>query len=276
MDALNKLLQDLGISKVKLAKYCSLSTLLKTLGTGKMRLNSIVSMNDRTEVDYLSEYTRNFKETVEVNDDKYFFADKKFITSFTVSIDDLNMWRFYGDDAQGVCMVFEKVNKKSIVKKVRYIDEANEVLSKIQKLNHELAKDNIKVVFSGRRENLSDKVLACIDKVTEITKDNTGGTLNVCFNYGSKSEIVDACNKLAKDNKEITEENISQYLYQDIPPLDLVIRTSGEYRLSNFMLWQASYAELYFTKVYFPDFDEHEFDLALEEYNHRHRRFGGN
>lgn len=112
-----------------------------------MRLNSIVSMNDRTEVDYLSEYTRNFKETVEVNDDKYFFADKKFITSFTVSIDDLNMWRFYGDDAQGVCMVFEKVNKKSIVKKVRYIDEANEVLSKIQKLNHELAKDNIKFRF---------------------------------------------------------------------------------------------------------------------------------
>ena len=139
-----------------------------------------------------------------------------------------------------------------------------------------LAKDNIRVVFSGRRENLSDKVLACIDKVTELTKNNTGGTLNVCFNYGSKSEIVDACNKLIKDNKEITEENISKYLYQEIPPLDLVIRTSGEYRLSNFMLWQASYAELYFTKVYFPDFDEHEFDLALDEYNHRHRRFGGN
>ena len=114
-----------------------------------------------------------------------------------------------------------------------------------------------------------------MDRVTELSKDNTGGTLNVCFNYGSKSEIVDACNKLAKDNKEITEENISQYLYQDIPPLDLVIRTSGEYRLSNFMLWQASYAELYFTKVYFPDFDEHEFDLALEEYNHRHKRFRG-
>lgn len=134
-------------TEVKLAKYCSLSTLLKTLGTGKMRLNSIVSMNDRTEVDYLSEYTRNFNETVEVNDDKYFFADKKFITSFTVSIDDLNMWRFYGDDAQGVCMVFKKVNKKSIVKKVRYIDEANGVLSKIQKLNHELAKENIKFRF---------------------------------------------------------------------------------------------------------------------------------
>lgn len=137
-------------------------------------------------------------------------------------------------------------------------------------------KDNIKVVFSGSREKLSNKVLACIDSVTEKTKNNTGGTLNVCFNYGSKPEIVDACNKLVKDNKEITEENISQYLYQNIPPLDLVIRTSGEYRLSNFMLWQASYAELYFTKVYFPDFDEHEFDLALEEYNHRHRRFGGN
>ena len=131
----------------------------------------------------------------------------------------------------------------------------------------DLTKDNIKVVFSGRRENLSDKVLACIDKVTELTKDNTGGNLNVCFNYGSKPEIVDACNKLVKDSKEITEENISKYLYQDIPLLDLVIRTSEEYRLSNFMLWQASYAELYFTKVYFPDFDENELEVEQRDFS---------
>ena len=75
---------------------------------------------------------------------------------------------------------------------------------------------------------------------------------------------------------EINEENISKYLYQDLPDLDFVIRTSGEMRLSNFMLWQASYAEFYFPSPYFPDFDEKEFDKALEEYNNRHRRFGGN
>lgn len=130
-----------------LAKYCCLSTLLKTLDTGKMRLNSIVSMNDRTEVDYLSEYTRNFKETEEDKDDKYFFADKKFITSFTDSIDDLNMWRFYGEDAKGVCMIFKKTNKESVVKKVKYIDKNNEVFSKIQKINHELEKENIRFRF---------------------------------------------------------------------------------------------------------------------------------
>ena len=109
-----------------------------------------------------------------------------------------------------------------------------------------------------------------------MTKNNTGGVLNVCLNYGSRSEIVDACNKMIKDGVTISEENFGQYLYQDLPDLDFVIRTSGEMRLSNFMLWQASYAELYFPKVYFADFDNNEFDKALEEYNNRNRRFGGN
>lgn len=96
-----------------------------------------------------------------------------------------------------------------------------------------------------------------------MTKNNTGGVLNVCFNYGSRAEIVDACQKLIDNNQEITEENINKNLYQNLPDLDLIIRTSGEQRLSNFMLWQASYAELYFTKVYFPDFDNNEFDKQM-------------
>lgn len=141
---------------------------------------------------------------------------------------------------------------------------------------NELNENNIKIVFSGRKEPVSDKVYNCLKEVENMTKNNTGGVLNVCFNYGSRAEIVDACQKLIDDNQEITEENINKYLYQNLPDLDLIIRTSGEQRLSNFMLWQASYAELYFTKVYFPDFDTNEFDKALDEYYKRVRRFGGN
>ena len=140
----------------------------------------------------------------------------------------------------------------------------------------ELDEKNIKIVFSGRKEPLSDKIYNVIMKVQKITQNNTGGVLNVCLNYGGRSEIIDAIGKIIADKKEINEENISKNLYQDLPDLDYIIRTSGEMRLSNFMLWQASYAEFYFPKTYFPDFDNHEFDKALEEYNNRHRRFGGN
>ena len=140
----------------------------------------------------------------------------------------------------------------------------------------ELDEKNMKIIFSGRKEPLSDKIYKVILDVQELTKNNTGGVLNICLNYGGRAEIVDAVNKMNNEGIEINEENISKYLYQDLPDLDFVIRTSGEMRLSNFMLWQASYAEFYFPSTYFPDFDEKEFDKALEEYNNRHRRFGGN
>lgn len=140
----------------------------------------------------------------------------------------------------------------------------------------ELNENNIKLLFSGRKEPLSDRVYATILKGVEMTKNNTGGTINICLNYGGRSEIVDAANKCIANNIPITEENISKNLYQDIPDLDFIIRTSGEMRLSNFMSWQSSYAEFYFPQVYFPDFDEEEFDKALNEYNNRDRRFGGN
>ena len=140
----------------------------------------------------------------------------------------------------------------------------------------ELEKENIKVIFSGRREPLSDKVQKVMNEVTEKTKNNTAGTLNVCLNYGGRAELIDAFNKVRATNEEINEENFAKYLYQELPDLDFVIRTSGEQRLSNFMLWLSSYAELYFPKVYFPDFDENEFDLAIDEYQTRKRRFGGN
>ena len=141
---------------------------------------------------------------------------------------------------------------------------------------NELHDYNIKIVVSGLRDNLSKEVLKCIDNVVDLTKNNTGGVLNVCLNYGGRREIVDAVNKIKQANVSITEETFGRYLYNDLPDLDYVIRTSGEERISNFMLWQISYAEFYFPKVYFPDFDEKEFDKALEIYNNRNRRFGGN
>ena len=141
---------------------------------------------------------------------------------------------------------------------------------------NELHDYNIKIVVSGLRDNLSKEVLKCIDNVVDLTKDNTGGVLNVCLNYGGRREIVDAVNKIKEANVNITEETFGKYLYNDLPDLDYVIRTSGEERISNFMLWQISYAEFYFPKVYFPDFDEKEFDKAPEIYNNRNRRFGGN
>lgn len=136
-------------------------------------------------------------------------------------------------------------------------------------------KENIKVVFSGRRENLRKDVLESMDELTELTKNNTLGTLNICLNYGGRSEIVDAVNQIIKENKEeIIEDTFTKYLYADLPDIDFMIRTSGEIRISNFMLWQLSYAELYFPKCYFPDFNETEYDKALLEYNNRFRRFG--
>ena len=136
--------------------------------------------------------------------------------------------------------------------------------------------NNIKVIFSGRDENLPSKVIKARNKLTKLTKNNTGGTLNICLNYGGRAEIVDATKKMIEDKvKDITEETFSKYLYQDLPDVDLMIRTSGELRLSNFLLWQLSYAELYFTNTLFPDFNENDFDEAIINYTKRDRRFGG-
>jgi len=142
-------------------------------------------------------------------------------------------------------------------------------------------KENIKVIFSGRSKPLSDDVLDAMSKISEETQNNDGGILNVCLNYGGRSEIIDATKKIAKDiigNKinidDIDEKLFSNYLYQKLPDVDLMIRTSGELRLSNFLLWQNSYAEFYFPKTYFPDFTEEEFDKAILEYTKRDRRYG--
>ena len=136
-------------------------------------------------------------------------------------------------------------------------------------------KENIKVIFSGRKEPLREDVLNAMHSLEEQTKNNTNGILNICLNYGGRAEIVDAVNKIiAKGVEDITEETFNNYLYHNLPDVDLLIRTSGELRISNFLLWQISYAEMSFPKCYFPDFKEKEFDKCLLEYNHRDRRFG--
>lgn len=140
------------------------------------------------------------------------------------------------------------------------------------------AENNIRVVFSGRKEPLRSDVLEAMDEVVEATKENTGGIFNICLNYGSQYEIVDAVKRIVsekKDVSELTPKEFEKYLYQELPPIDFLIRTSGEYRLSNFMMYQLAYAEFYFTDCLFPDFDDKKFDEALQEFQNRDRRFGG-
>lgn len=147
----------------------------------------------------------------------------------------------------------------------------------------EFNKNNIKVVFSGRKEPLSDKVYKSMKSLEKETLNNTGGILNICLNYGGQTEIVDTTKKLINDvldgklkTEDITPEIFMKNLYNDLPPIDFLIRTSGEIRISNFMLFSLAYAEMYFPLTYFPDFKESEFDKALEEYTKRDRRFGKN
>lgn len=175
---------------------------------------------------------------------------------------------------------FSTENFKRDVQEVNFL--MNLFIEIFQKEFDFVKEKNVKVVFSGRREPLPTRVLEVMDALVEDTKNNTSLILNICLNYGSHAEIEDMTKKICKYYKEgkieledITEEFIQKNLYQDLPPLDFVIRTSGELRLSNFMMYQASYAEFYFPQVLFPDFTSEEFDKAIVEFNKRNRRFGG-
>ncbi len=139
----------------------------------------------------------------------------------------------------------------------------------------------IKIVFSGRKIGLRDDVIAAIDTITDKTKNNDKCILNICLNYGAQEEIVDASLKVADDistgklkKEDLNRDNFYKYLYQDLPPIDLLIRTGREHRLSNFMLYQAFYAEIYFVDTYFPDFLENNLEEAISYYQNRDRRFG--
>lgn len=163
-------------------------------------------------------------------------------------------------------------------------EEVDYLMDMLVKKIHELINnsDNVKVVFSGRKSNLRDDVLNAIEEFEQKTKNNTGHIFNICFNYGGRADIVDATKKIVEDYKNnlidinsLDETKFGEYLYNSIPDIDLLIRTSGEIRISNFMLFQAAYAEMYFPDILFPDFKEKDFDIALDVYNKRDRRFGG-
>ena len=140
----------------------------------------------------------------------------------------------------------------------------------------ELHKENIRVRFLGTKDRLSLKLIEAIEKAEAKTKDNTRGTVALCFNYGGQQEVADAVNRVLKSgNKTVTANQIEDNLYApDVPAVDFIIRTSGEQRISNFMLWRAAYSELKFVDKHWPDFSEADLDEALADYAGRKRRFG--
>ncbi len=142
---------------------------------------------------------------------------------------------------------------------------------------------DIRVMFSGRRDRFPDEVKSLIERVEEKTKDRLGMILNICFDYGSYTEMLEAIKTISqqyKDDKisldDISIDLMNDYLYtKELPPLDLLIRTSGEKRISNFLLWQLAYSELYFAKKHWPAFNKKELLIALDDFQNRNRRFGG-
>ena len=160
-------------------------------------------------------------------------------------------------------------------------EEINTLMDLLEKTVDEYQKDahghNLRIWVSGAREPLPPHLLAKIDKLVADTAKNTGLTVNLALNYGAQQEIVHAVNAcLAAGKKSVTASDIAAHLYQpNLPDPELLIRTSGEERLSNFLLWQAAYSEFYFTPMLWPDFNEEELKKAVLEYQHRKRRFGG-
>lgn len=174
---------------------------------------------------------------------------------------------------------FSTENFKRDKKEVDYL--MNLFVKVLKKQFKTFQENKIKVVFSKRKEGLPDSLEKLISKIEKENVINPDYILNICINYSGSWEIVDTTKKICNQviNKEINIDDIDityfmKNLYQDLPAIDLLIRTSGEYRLSNFMLFSLAYSELYFTKTFFPNFSKKEFDEALESYQKRDRRFG--
>ncbi len=159
-------------------------------------------------------------------------------------------------------------------------DEVSFLMTFLKKLlkQHiqELHKKGVRFVWFGCSDKLDAKIVTLLRDAEALTEKNTTATFAFCFNYGGQQEIVDAARAAVNAGEEVTEDSITRHLYggQAIPPVDFLIRTSGEQRISNFMLWRAAYSELYFTDVLWPDFSIKDLDVALADYASRQRRFG--
>lgn len=164
---------------------------------------------------------------------------------------------------------------------VDYLMRLMETLLKREKAN--IKKSNMQFKVIGTHNRLNDKQIKIINEVEDAAKGNTGMHFNIAFNYGAYEELTHAIKEIAVDAKngdididDITPEMINNHLYtKDMPNVDLLIRTSGQYRISNFMIWQIAYSELYFPSTLWPDFHPEELNKAIIEYNKRDRRFGG-
>ncbi len=156
------------------------------------------------------------------------------------------------------------------------------LISALGQKMQKMCANKVRMHVSGRREGAPRSVLEAFDGAVEATKDNPGMVLNVAFNYGSRQEILDAVRSIARDcvSGRVPPERIDEALFASrlytagLPDPDLLIRTSGEKRISNFLLWQLSYAEFYFTETYWPDFTPEEFHKALADFAGRQRRYG--
>ena len=150
----------------------------------------------------------------------------------------------------------------------------------LDKEKKNLKKQGVKLVVTGEKENISPKLLKKIEDTQKFLEDCEKITFNIAFNYGGRREIVSAVNKILSENEtkkieKITEEEFSKYMYRpEIPDPELVIRTSGEFRISNFLLWQIAYSEFVFAKEYWPEFTPDVYRRCIEEYKNRQRRFG--
>ncbi len=176
---------------------------------------------------------------------------------------------------------FSTENWKRPKEEVDYL--MNIIKEAYHKAVNKVLEQKIRIRFIGSKDNLPNDILMYIEDIENQTKSYTDFTLTIAFNYGSKQEIINACKLISKDVKnnkinisDINDELFSNYLYtKDLPAVDLIIRTSGEQRLSNFLLYQSAYAEFYFPKTLWPDFHKKELYIAINEYQNRTRRFGG-
>jgi len=177
----------------------------------------------------------------------------KYLTVYGFSTEN---WGRDPDEVQGLFSLFTEVLNKDTL---------------------ELNEKNVRLCHLGRLDEIPSEAQLAINNAVGLTSDNTGMTLNFAVNYGGRQEILDAVNRLMKDTPSQVDESLfNHYLYSDnIPDVDLLIRTGGDLRISNFLIWQAAYSEFYFTDVLWPDFTVEELEKALEAYGKRERRYGG-
>jgi len=169
--------------------------------------------------------------------------------------------------------LFSTENWNRSAEEVKYLMKL--VVMNVDRLAKKMLKNNVRLVILGSRERVDESVLAAIDKAEEITAGCNGGTMGVCFNYGGRDELVRTIRKMTEEKTEISEETIGKNLYHpEIPDCDMIIRTSGEQRISGFMLWRAAYAEFLFLDKMWPDMNRDDVGEILAEYARRNRRFG--